>query len=132
MLVTHINDQIMENTKGIIKLIQSKEIDDEIDIAIKRGTELKIIKTKICKRKDFFSDEKVEVSFDEGDVKIIIDGDEEFLLDLGDLKELEKPKELQYLKGEKMELLNEKMEKLSEKLKDIKIDFIKKRESRDI
>jgi len=131
-IITHINDQIMENTKSIIKLIQSKEIDDEIDIAIKRGTELKIIKTKIGKRHDLHSDQKVEVSFDEGDVRIMIDGDEELLLDLGDLKELEKLKELQYLKGEKMGLLNEKMEKLGEKLKDIKIDIIKKSESRDI
>ncbi len=131
-IITHINDQIMENTKGIIKLIQSKEIDDEIDIAIKRGTELKIIKTKIGKRQDLHSDQKVEVSFDEGDVRIMIDGDEELLLDLGDLKELEKLKELQFLKGEKMELFNEKMEKLGEKLKDIKIDIIEKSKSKDI
>jgi|GEM_PF-323113 len=131
-IITHINDQIMENTKGIIKLIQSKEIDDEIDIAIKRGTELKIIKTKIGKRQDLHSDQKVEVSFDEGDVRIMIDGDEELLLDLGDLKELEKLKELQYLKGEKMEHFNEQMEKLGEKLKDIKIDIIEKSKSKDI
>ena len=131
-VITHINDQIMENTKGIIKLIQSKEIDDEIDIAIKRGTELKIIKTKIGKRHDLHSDQKVEVSFDEGDVRIMIDGDEELLLDLGDLKELDKLKELQYLKGEKMEHFNEQMEKLGEKLKDIKIDIKKTSESKDI
>ncbi len=131
-IITHINDQIMENTKGIIKLIQSKEIDDEIDIAIKRGTELKIIKTKIGKRHDLHSDQKVEVSFDEGDVRIMIDGDEELLLDLGDLKELEKLKELQFIKGEQMEHFKEQMEKLGDKLKDIKIDIIKSSESKDI
>ena len=131
-IITHINDQKIENTKSLIKFIQSKEIDEEIDIAIKRGTELKIIKTKIGKREDFISDEKVEVSIDEGDVRIMIDGDEELLLDLGHLEELEKLKELQYLEGEKMEHFKEQMEKLGEKLKDIKIDIKKTSESKDI
>lgn len=125
-IIIEIEGDKIYKINDIHNIIKDREVDDEIEIKIKRGDNYKTIKTIIGEREDYDKTEKVEITIDEGDIRLIIDGEETHILNLENmLKGLENLKHLKKLeKLEELEELKdiEELKKL-EKLKKIKIDI---------
>ena len=125
-VIIDIDGELIYDTNDIQDIIEDMDVDDYIILKIKRDDEFKTIKTKIGEREDYDKKEKVEITIDEGDVRLIIDGEEtdisnlnKYFLGLEDIKDLKKFEKLEALE-ELKELKN--LEKL-EKLKNIQIDI---------
>ena len=69
----------MKKGKDIIKIVNEKDVDEEIEVEVKREKKFETIRTGITEKKGCEDHKKVNILLNEGDAKIIIDGEEEFL-----------------------------------------------------
>lgn len=127
-VILKMNDKAIINTKNIHKIVQGTEIDEDINIEVLRSGKTKNIKVKVAERQAHQKESKVEVSFDDGDIKIRVDGKEDKIIDLSNsLGELEKLKSLQdldiYLSDEERKELDKEMQNLEKDLQEIEIQM---------
>lgn len=81
-IILAIDDNEIIKTGDISKILSEKEIDQEITIKIYRDKKIREIKSKVGERKNHKREERVELSVDEGNVRIWIDGEGEILYNL--------------------------------------------------
>jgi len=87
-IILKVDGKEVESAKDIQKAISKKEVGDKIKLEIKRKKKTITIDVEIAKRKDFdLKSSKVEVFLDDGDMKIWVDGEEEYLMNLEKLKD---------------------------------------------
>ncbi len=115
----------IESSKQMGKIINSKEAGDNIELKIMRDGKKKTLTCEIAKRKDYEGYEKVEVSVDDGDIKIWMNGEEKSILDMKKLsEEMHKLKALQKANiKEEMEKVSDEMEKVRRELNNITIEI---------
>jgi acylphosphatase len=120
----------IKSSKQMGKIINSKEAGDNIELKIMRNGEKKTITCEIAKRKDYEGYEKVEVSVDDGDIRIWMNGEEKSILDMKKLsEEMYKLKALQKADiKEEMKKVQEEMEKVRRELNNITIEIEKEEE----
>ncbi|MCK4694664.1 MAG: hypothetical protein KAT74_02825, partial [Candidatus Cloacimonetes bacterium] len=98
---------------------------------IERDGKIMTIKSGIAKREDFEGHEKVQISIDDGDIKIFIDGKLQSLEELkkmsNDLQKLDLLKTIEIENSKKFkeefEKAKQELKKVKEELKDINIDL---------
>ena len=120
-----IDGEKIKSGKQIGKVINDKEVEDTIVLIIERDGKKKTITCEIAKRKDYEGYEKVEVSVDDGDIKIWMNGEEKSILDMKKLNEqMSKLKALQKTEiKDEMEKVHDEMEKVKKELNNITIEI---------
>ena len=108
----------IKSSKQIGKIINDKETDDTIDLLIERNGKKKTITCEIAERKDYEGYEKVEVSVDDGDIKIWMNGEEKSIFDMKKLSE-----EMHKLKALQKAGIKEEMKKVQRELNNITIEI---------
>jgi S1-C subfamily serine protease len=108
----------IKSSKQIGKIINDKETGDTIELLIERDGKKKTITCKIAKRKDYEGYEKVEVSVDDGDIRIWMNGEEKSILDMKKLSE-----EMYKLKALQKAGIKEEMKKVRRELNNITIEI---------
>ena len=106
------------------KAIQGKDIGDEVTLTIERdGKELDIVVT-IGERESSKSEKKVEITIDDGDIKVIIDGVEKNIGDLENIHEdRDKIKMIKHIKMEELDDVRDDLNKVKEEMKNIDINI---------
>lgn len=134
-IIIKIEGNVINKSGDISEIISEKEAGEEVDIELQRDKKIKTIKVKVGLKKNYPSEERIEVSVDAGDVKILIDGEEEFIYNLqNSLGELQKLKELKGI-DQNIELeIQDEMKKLQEELEatDTDLKIINTKLSREI
>ncbi|MCK5050627.1 MAG: PDZ domain-containing protein [Candidatus Cloacimonetes bacterium] len=106
------------------KAIKGKNIGDEVTLTIERDGKNQDIVVTIGERESLKSEKNVEVTIEDGEIKVIIDGVER---NIGDLENIyEKLDEIQLIKHIKMEELDdvrENLHKVKEEMKNIDINI---------
>jgi len=110
----------IEQGNDLTAIISKKEIGEEIEAEILRDKKIKKLNIKIEKR-EHDRDERVEVSFEEGDVRVWVDGMEEFNHDVS--KTLDNIDKIQSLKKGIGAGIKSKQEELIERIEDIDLEF---------
>ena len=106
------------------KAIKSKEIGDEITLTIERDGKTHDIVVTIGEREFLKSDKNVEVTIDDGEIKIIIDGVEKNIGDLENIhEEMDKIKIIKKIKMEELDDVRDDLNKVKEEMKNIDIDI---------
>lgn len=120
-----IDGEKIESSKQIGKVINEKEVGDTVELKIERDGKKMTITCEIAKRKDYEGYEKVEVSVDDGDIRIWMNGEEKSILDMKKLsEEMYKLKALQKADiKEEMEKVSDEMEKVRRELNNITIEI---------
>ena len=123
--ILSIDEKKIKSSKQIAKFINDKEAGDTIELLIERDGKKKTITCEIAKRKDYEGYEKVEVSVDDGDIKIWMNGEEKSILDMKILsEEMYKLKALQKASiKEEMKKVQDEMEKVRRELNNITIEI---------
>lgn len=116
-LIIAFDGQKVDSQKMINAIIRKKEVGDLVDIEIKRdGSTLKL-QLKIAERPQDKKMEKVELSFDDGEISVWMNGERKVLTDfdlLGD-----KLRNVEIFKQEEIEKAIEKTKHEMEKLRDL-------------
>ncbi len=110
------------------KLISKKDVGDKIEIEIDRDGKTKKIKCGIAQRKEHEYYEKIELSVEDGDFSIIVDGEEKHFGDLdilGDLQDIRilQSEDMRESMEEVREAVEEAREELLEAQEDMEIDI---------
>ncbi len=116
----------VENDKdlGIGKAIKGKEIGDEITLTIERDGKTQDIVVTIGERESLKSEQNVEVTIDDGEIKVIIDGVEKNISDLENIHDkFEKIKMIKHIKMEELDDVRDDLKKVKEEMKNIDIDI---------
>jgi len=127
-IILKMNGETITSTKDIHKIVQSTDLGKEIKIDILRAGKHTSFKVPVEERKDHQKESKVEVSFDGGDIKIVVDGKEENIINLSNtLNKLETLKSLHdlqiYFSEENTQELNEDLKSIQKELEDIEIEL---------
>jgi S1-C subfamily serine protease len=129
-IILAVDGEEIDSKKTIGKIINKKDAGDFVDIKIERKGKIKTLKCEIAQRKDHERYDKLELSMDDGEITVWVDGEERTLNDLdiitdklGDVKVLYQ-KQMQ----EAMENVREEMESLKDledldELDDLEIFF---------
>jgi S1-C subfamily serine protease len=120
-----IDGENIKASKQIGKIINDKEVGDTVELKIERDGKKKTITCEITKRKDYEGHEKVEVSMDNGNIKIWMNGEEKSILDMKKLsEEMYKLKALQKAGIKKeMDKVSDEMQKVQRELNNITIEI---------
>ena len=120
-----IDGEKIESRKQIGKVINEKEVGDTAELKIERDGKKKTITCEIAKRKDYEGYEKVEVSVDDGDIRIWMNGKEKSILDMKKLSEEMHKLEALQKEGikEEMKKVQDEMEKVRRELNNITIEI---------
>ncbi len=123
--VIAIDGKTVKSSKIIAKIINDKEVGNTVELKIERDGKKKTLTCEIAKRKDYEGYEKVEVSVDDGDIKIWMNGEEKSILDMKKLsEEMYKLKALQKADiKEEMKKVQDEMEKVRRELNNITIEI---------
>jgi S1-C subfamily serine protease len=126
-IILKMNGENITSTKDIHKIVQDTDLGEEIKLDILRTGKHKSINVTVEERKDHHKESKVEVSFDGGDIKIVVDGKEEKIINLsntlGKLETLKSLQDLQiYFSEENTQELNEDLKSIQKELEDIEIE----------
>ncbi|MCK4654461.1 MAG: PDZ domain-containing protein [Candidatus Cloacimonetes bacterium] len=130
-IILALDGKEVESIKEIGKIINKKEAGDKVKLKIERDGKIMTIKSGIAKREDFEGHEKVQISIDDGDIKIFIDGKLQSLEELKkmskDLQKLDLLKTIEIENSKKFkeefEKAKQELKKVKEELKDINIDL---------
>ncbi|KQC07909.1 MAG: hypothetical protein APR54_05425 [Candidatus Cloacimonas sp. SDB] len=126
-IILKMNGENIISTKDIHKIVQDSDLGEKIKLDILRTGKHKSVNVKVEERKDHHKESKVEVSFDGGDIKIVIDGKEERIINLsntlGKLETLKSLQDLQiYFSEENTQELNKDLKSIQKELEDIEIE----------
>ena len=116
----------VENDKDleIGKAIKGKEVGDEVTLTIERDGKTQDIVVIIGERESLKSEKKVEVTIDDGDIKILIDGVEKNIGDLENIHEkFEKIEMIKHIKMEELDDVRDDLNKVKEEMKNIDINI---------
>jgi len=105
--------------------IEGKEIGDEITLTIERDGKTRDIVVTIGERESLESEQNVEVTIDDGDIKIIIDGVEKNIGELENIHEdMDKIKMIKHIKMEELDDVRDDLKKVKEEMKNIDIEIL--------
>ena len=116
----------VENEKDleIGKVIKGKEVGDELVLTIERDEKTQEIVVTIGERELIKSEKKVEVTIDDGEIKVIIDGVEKNIGDLENFHdEFEKIQMIKHIKMEELDDMRDNLNKLKDEMKNIDINI---------
>ena len=128
-IILRVDGKKIESSKLIGKLINKKDAGEKIEIEIERDGKKQKIMCEIAKRKEHEFFEKIELSIDDGDFSITIDGEEKYFGDLDIIKNLQDLKiyqteEYRDTLEEVREALEDAREDMQEAGEDMKIDIL--------
>ena len=124
--IMKIDGKKIESSKLVGKLIGKKDVGDKIEIEINRDGKTKKINCEIAERKEHEYYEKIELSVEDGDFSIIVDGEEKHF---GDLDILEDLQDIRILQSEEM---RESMEEVRESLEEAREELLDANEDMEI
>ena len=116
----------VENDKdlNIGKALEDKKAGDEITLTIKRDDKVMDIVVGIDERKEFKSEENVEVTIEDGEIKILVNGIEKSIGDLEYLREgLDEIEMIKDIKIDVLDEVHEELEKVKEEMEDLDINI---------
>lgn len=116
----------VENEKNleIGKAIEGKEIGDEVTLTIERDGKVQNIVVEIGEREHLESEKKVEVTIDDGEIKVIIDGVEKNIGDLENFHDqFEKIQMIKHIKMEELDDVRDNLNKVKEEMKNIDLNI---------
>lgn len=116
-------DIVVEEMSDLTKAINKKEIGEKLELQILRDDKKMKILVEVAERDKKNRRDKVELSMDEGDIKIMIDGEEEIHYDLHDM--MDNLKDLEFFNQETIEEFQEGMKEMQLEIKDGFKDGIK-------
>ena len=106
------------------KAIKGKEVGDEVTLTIERDGKTQDIVVIIGERESLNSEKNVEVTIDDGDIKILIDGVERNIGDLDNIHEkFEKIEMIKHIKMEELDDMRDDLNKVKEEMKNIDINI---------
>jgi S1-C subfamily serine protease len=117
-IILKMDGKKIEESKDLRKIIQEKELDETIEVEIKRGKDMQVIKVGVAER-----DDRIEVVLDTDDIEITVGGEEKILMDLEDklkgLEKLKQLKKLQWIEGNELKELDMDLEHLEQELQEL-------------
>jgi S1-C subfamily serine protease len=113
-LITKADDIVLNDSELLSSIINKKEVGEEIKLHIQRNGVEKIMICPIAKRPDSISDSRFQISFDDGEITILIDDEEKKLFDMKQLENIWRFKDI--ITDEQIQ---EIMEKAKEELKNL-------------
>ena len=106
------------------KVIKGKEVGDEVTLTIERDGKTQDIVVTIGERESLTSEKKVEVTIDNGEIKVIIDGVEKNIGDLENINEkFEKIEMIKHIKMEELDDVQDDLNEVKEEMKNIDINI---------
>lgn len=129
-IILAVDGEAIDSNQTVGKIINKKDAGDTVDIKIDRKGKISTLKCEIAKRKDHERYEKVELSLDDGEITIWVDGEKRTLKDMelltDQLHNIEVIREEQM--EEAMQKVRKEMQNLKgleelEKLNDLEIHF---------
>jgi len=124
--IMKIDGKKIESSKLVSKLIEKKDVGDKIEIEIERDGKTKKINCEIAERKEHEYYEKIELSVDDGDFSIYVDGEEKHF---DDLEILDNLKDIHILQSEEM---RESMEEVREAVKEAREEMLEAQDDMEI
>ena len=124
--IMKIDGKKIESSKLVSKLIEKKDVGDKIEIEIERDGKTKKINCEIAERKEHEYYEKIELSVDDGDFSIYVDGEEKHF---DDLEILDNLKDIHILQSEEM---RESMEEVRESLEEVREEMLDAQDDMEI
>lgn len=85
-IILKMDDMTIEQISDIHEAVKKKEIDEELSIQIQRDKLLQTIRVKIESRRKERDGERIELSVDDGSIRMWIDGKEELIYNLQDME----------------------------------------------
>ncbi len=106
------------------KAIKGKEIGDEVTLTIERDGKTQDIVVTIGEREFHESEKNVEVTIDDGEIKVIIDGVEKNIGDLENFHDqFEKIQMIKHIKMEELDDVRDDLNELKDEMKNIDIEI---------
>lgn len=118
-IILAVDGKEINSKKTVSEIINAKDAGDKVDIKIDRKGKIINVQCEIALRQDHERYEKLELSLDDGEVSVWVDGVEKNLSDLYILQD--ELKDLEYLRKEEMqEAVQEAMEEAKEGMEELK------------
>lgn len=87
-IILKMDEMNIEKINDIHEVVKNKEIDEEVTIQIQRDKKQQQVRVKIESRRKEREGERIELSVDDGSIRMWIDGKEELLYNLQELEHL--------------------------------------------
>ncbi|MDO9576495.1 MAG: PDZ domain-containing protein [Candidatus Cloacimonadales bacterium] len=81
-IILAVNGEEIQSKKSVSEIINKKEAGDTVDIKIDRKGKISTMKCEVAKRKSSERYEKMELSLDDGEISVWVDGEKRNLKDL--------------------------------------------------
>jgi len=109
-------DRVIEELSDLTKAISKKEIGEKIELQILRDDKKMKLMVEVAERAQKNRRDKIELSMDEGDIKIMIDGEEEIHYDLQEM--MDNFKDIEFFNEETIEEFQEDMKEMQIEIQD--------------
>jgi len=109
----------------IKEAIEEKKIGDKITLTVERDGKARDIVVTIGKRENYKSEKNIEVTIDDGDIKVLIDGVEKNMSDLENIQEgSNEIKMIKHITVDECDDSNNEMKKVKKEMKTIDIELL--------
>jgi len=117
-VIVEINGIMVDDIDDISLILDDIEVDNDVVVEVLRDGEVITVNTKVGEKSDFA--DQLQISIDNGLMKMYIDGDEKKILDLENIMQ-----KIQQGLGEEGSKLDAKLDSLQEKLKHLNVDVLR-------
>lgn len=121
-IILAVDSNEVDSRKTISSIINDKEIGDIIEMKIDRKGSILNVKCEIAERDKDEIQERVELSMDDGDIKIWVNGEERILSDIEDVIS-DQIESMEILREEKIEKAMQEVIEKVEELNELEIHF---------
>ncbi|MCF7793320.1 MAG: PDZ domain-containing protein [Candidatus Cloacimonetes bacterium] len=121
-IILAVDDNEIDSRKLISKIINKKEVGDTINMKIDRKGTIVNLACEIAEREEEHRYEKVELSMDDGDIKVFVNGEERILSDIEDVI-TDQMEDIKILRQEEIEKAMQDAKKQMEDLDELEIHF---------